>query len=164
MMSVRSGVNLSTSLLLSLPCNRKLTSLNRVLKPGGWLQMIEFYYNIQSDNGSLTDNHALRRWSDLYLRANEQSRDLRAPLRFRTLFDQAGFVDVETRMIPVHLNGWSRSRKSLLAFRPLCPGIVFLHTANSADRCLIQTLTSVSLERPTRKYFGLLSVRSVFTP
>ncbi|KAF8420677.1 S-adenosyl-L-methionine-dependent methyltransferase [Tirmania nivea] len=81
----------------------------RVLKPGGWLQMVEFYYNVQSDNGSLTENHALRRWSNMYLEANEQSRDLRAPLRFRTLFDQAGFVDVETRMIPVHLSGWSRN-------------------------------------------------------
>ncbi|KAF8437377.1 S-adenosyl-L-methionine-dependent methyltransferase [Terfezia claveryi] len=81
----------------------------RVLKPGGWLQMVEFYYNVQSDNGSLTDSHALRRWSDMYLRANDQSRDLRAPLRFRTLFDQAGFVDVETRMIPVHLSGWSKN-------------------------------------------------------
>lgn len=74
--------------------------------------MVEFYYNVQSDNGSLTDNHALRRWSELFLRAHDGHRDLRAPLRFRDLFHQGGFVDIETRMIPVHLAGWSRSTES----------------------------------------------------
>lgn len=77
--------------------------------------MVEFYYNVQSDNGSLTDDHALRRWSEMYLRAHDGSRDLRAPLRFQNLFEQAGFVDVETRMIPVHLSGWSRSKDSASA-------------------------------------------------
>ncbi|KAF8460392.1 S-adenosyl-L-methionine-dependent methyltransferase [Kalaharituber pfeilii] len=80
----------------------------RILKPGGWLQMVEFYYNVQSDNGTLTDGHALRRWSEMYLRAHDEARDLRAPLRFKALFEQAGFVDVEIRMIPVHLSSWSR--------------------------------------------------------
>jgi ubiquinone/menaquinone biosynthesis C-methylase UbiE len=27
----------------------------RVLRPGGWAQMIEIYFNAQSDNGTLTD-------------------------------------------------------------------------------------------------------------
>jgi predicted methyltransferase len=26
----------------------------RVLKPGGWCQMVEIYFNAQSDNGTLT--------------------------------------------------------------------------------------------------------------
>ncbi|KAI5811597.1 S-adenosyl-L-methionine-dependent methyltransferase [Peziza echinospora] len=81
----------------------------RVLKSDGWLQMVEFYYNVQSDNGSLTDDHALRRWSEMYLRAHDETRDLRAPLRFQHMFEQAGFVDVETKMIPIHLNGWSNN-------------------------------------------------------
>lgn len=74
--------------------------------------MVEFYYNIQSDNGTITDEHALRRWSALYLSAHERSKDLRAPMRFNSLFDQAGFVEVETTMIPVPLNGWSKSKHS----------------------------------------------------
>lgn len=28
----------------------------RVLRPGGWVQMVEIYFNAQSDNGSLTDS------------------------------------------------------------------------------------------------------------
>jgi hypothetical protein len=27
----------------------------KVLKPGGWCQMVEIYFMAQSDNGSLTD-------------------------------------------------------------------------------------------------------------
>ena len=80
--------------------------------------MVEFYYNIQSNNGTITDDHNLRRWSELYSRAHEGSRDLRAPMRFKSLFDQAGFVEVETRMIPVHLNGWSGGKHSHKPFVP----------------------------------------------
>lgn len=80
--------------------------------------MVEFYYNIQSNNGTITDEHSLRRWSELYTSAHEVSRDLRAPMRFKTLFEQAGFVEVETRMVPVHLNGWSRSKHSHQSFVP----------------------------------------------
>jgi hypothetical protein len=30
-----------------------------LLRPGGWCQMVETYYNAQSDNGSLTDSKLL---------------------------------------------------------------------------------------------------------
>ena len=79
-----------------------------MLKKGGWLQCVELYYNVQSDNGTLTDHHALRQWSEMFLRAHDDTRDLRAAMRFGTLFEAAGFVNVETKMIPLHLSKWSR--------------------------------------------------------
>lgn len=57
-----------------------IKELNRVLVAGGWCQMVETYFNAQSNNGTLTDgktirqrfrgliliprvsDHALRRW------------------------------------------------------------------------------------------------------
>ena len=30
----------------------------RVLRPGGWVQMVEIYFNAQSDNGSLADGES----------------------------------------------------------------------------------------------------------
>jgi hypothetical protein len=35
-----------------------LRDMFRVLRGGGWCQMVEIYYNVQSDNGSLTDGNS----------------------------------------------------------------------------------------------------------
>lgn len=32
-----------------------MRELHRVLRPGGWCQMVEIYFNAQSDNGAVTD-------------------------------------------------------------------------------------------------------------
>lgn len=38
-----------------------MTDILRVLRPGGWCQMVEIYYNAQSDNGTLTDSMSSER-------------------------------------------------------------------------------------------------------
>ncbi|KAJ5974419.1 hypothetical protein N7481_011629 [Penicillium waksmanii] len=78
----------------------------RVLKPGGWVQMIEIYFNVQSDNGSITDEHALRRWSTQYMRAQEDRKDLRIGTRLRNMLTSAGLTEVDTKMIPLPLSAW----------------------------------------------------------
>ncbi|KAJ5599258.1 hypothetical protein N7450_000325 [Penicillium hetheringtonii] len=79
----------------------------RVLKRGGWVQMIELYFNVQSDNGSITDEHALRRWSTQYMRALEDKKDLRVGSRLRNMLTSAGLTEVDTKMIPLPLSAWS---------------------------------------------------------
>jgi hypothetical protein len=69
--------------------------------------MVEIYFNVQSDNGSITDEHALRKWSTQYLRSLEDRKDLRIGSKLRTLFTEAGFVEVDTKMIPLPLSPWS---------------------------------------------------------
>jgi hypothetical protein len=89
--------------------------------------MVELYYNVQSDNGQLTDGehikneqrsgfianqdtreaHALRQWSTTYLQSLGDVKDLRVPLRLQNLMREAGFVDTEQRMIPMHTCGVS---------------------------------------------------------
>ena len=91
--------------------------------------MVELYYNVQSDNGTLTDgssiasqesvarlltapprvDHALRRWSDLYLESHEGLKDLRVPLRLPAMMREAGFVDVQNQMIQLYTCAWSSS-------------------------------------------------------
>ncbi|KAH8648765.1 hypothetical protein BGZ60DRAFT_474253 [Tricladium varicosporioides] len=83
----------------------------RVTRPGGWCQMVELYYNVQSDNGSLTEGHALRQWSSRYLESHEGLKDLRVPLRLPALMREAGFVDVEHQMIPLHTCAWSSDQR-----------------------------------------------------
>lgn len=84
--------------------------VGRVLKPGGWVQMTELYWMCQSDNGSITDSHPLRRWSDHYIRSLEGIKDPRAPLRLHGHFSAAGLIEIEQRMIPLPLCGWSSGR------------------------------------------------------
>lgn len=69
--------------------------------------MVEIYFNVQSDNGSITDAHALRRWSTQYMRALEDRKDLRIGSRLRNLFTGSGLVEVDTKMIPLPLSAWS---------------------------------------------------------
>lgn len=69
--------------------------------------MVECYYMCQSDNGSISDEHALRQWSQNYIRSLGGLKDLRAPLRLQAMFTTAGLVDIETRMIPLPLCAWS---------------------------------------------------------
>ncbi|MCJ1335609.1 hypothetical protein MMC09_000881 [Bachmanniomyces sp. S44760] len=84
-----------------------LRDMFRVLRPGGWVQMVEFYYNCQSDNGSITEESALRQWSNQYLSALDDKKDPRAPLQLGTHLANAGFTSVESQMIPLPISGWS---------------------------------------------------------
>ena len=61
----------------------------------------------QSDNGSITEEHALRKWSINYMRALEELKDPRAPMQLQTLLKEAGMTCVESRMIPIPLCPWS---------------------------------------------------------
>lgn len=76
--------------------------------------MVEIYFNAQSDNGSLTDEHALRRWSTQYMRALEDRKELRIGTRLRNLFTSAGLVEVDIKMIPLPLSAWSTGQSLLL--------------------------------------------------
>lgn len=91
-----------------------MTALSyRVLKPGGWVQMIEIYFNVQSDNGSITDEHALRRWSTQYMRSQEDRKDLRIGTRLRNMLTNAGLKEVDTKMIPLPLSAWGNGKPLL---------------------------------------------------
>ncbi|CZT00663.1 related to methyltransferase [Rhynchosporium graminicola] len=88
-----------------------LQDLLRVIRPGGWAQMVDLYCNAQSDNGSLTDGHALSQWSARYRESMQGRVDLRAPLRLAEMMREAGFVDVEHRMIQLPMCAWATDQR-----------------------------------------------------
>lgn len=80
----------------------------RSLRPGGWVQMVEIDFNAQSDNGAIgLADSALRQWSQTYLYAMEQCKNPRAPRRLGGWLRNAGFTDVDERMIPLPMCAWS---------------------------------------------------------
>ncbi|RSL56591.1 hypothetical protein CEP54_008748 [Fusarium duplospermum] len=92
----------------------------RVLRPGGWCQMVEIYFNAQSDNGTLTRgkpsnlqarDHALSRWSRRYLQSQQPYKDPRAPLQMATWMRSAGFTEVESRLLTLPMCAWSNDAR-----------------------------------------------------
>ncbi len=96
--------------ILSSPAGKQLLIVARVLKPGAWVQMIEYYHMCQSDNGSITDSNAIRQWSQKYMQSLDSIKDPRAGLRLQSLLSEAGFANVEVEMIRVPLCAWSTSK------------------------------------------------------
>lgn len=91
--------------------------------------MVEIYFNAQSDNGTLTasechmgnrvkamdtdavPDHALQVWSQSYMQSIHPAKDPRAPLRLQNWMTEAGFVEVESRLLTLPLSGWSTGAK-----------------------------------------------------
>jgi hypothetical protein len=82
--------------------------LRRLLKPGGWLQMVEYYLNIQSDNGRLTEAHALSRWYTKYAETMQRDRDPRIGRQLEQHMRNAGLKDVTVKKFDLHIGPWSR--------------------------------------------------------
>lgn len=121
-----------------------------VTKPGGWVQFVEMYHNIQSDNGTISDDHAIRRLGDQYVGVMEDKKDLRAPMHLEGMLVEAGMVEVGSRMIQLPVNGWSNSKSS----QPLNDPEVFLW--NLPDRPSIPILYGQLLRFP----FGCVQIRA----
>lgn len=83
-----------------------LRDLKRLLRSGGWVQLVEYYYIIQSDSGQLTAEHALQQWSDGYRAAMEQDRDPRVGRHLANMLTTAGYTEVQERSYRVPLGGW----------------------------------------------------------
>lgn len=69
----------------------------------------------QSDNGSITETHALRQWSKNYIRSIEGIKNPRAPMQMQAMLQTAGFIDLEMTTIQLPLCGWSTGKDSVLS-------------------------------------------------
>jgi hypothetical protein len=75
----------------------------------GWVQMMEYDYQFQSDNGSLTDNHDLMRWYAYYYDAMVRRGGNRNPSiggQLQAYMSAAGFVNVQGTILKAPIGGW----------------------------------------------------------
>ncbi|KAL3466323.1 S-adenosyl-L-methionine-dependent methyltransferase [Aspergillus heterothallicus] len=144
----------------------------RVLKAGGWVQMVEIYFNVQSDNGSIGDEHALRQWSSQLMRSMEGIKDFRVGTRLKTLLLLAGFTEVDARMIPLPLSAWPDNPTSrsigtmncgnitkLLASLSLYPLTQRLHMPPTQYQDLISRAQEEVGDRSLKAYFPLYVIQ-----
>ncbi|KXT07540.1 hypothetical protein AC578_10134 [Pseudocercospora eumusae] len=86
--------------------------LHALLKPDGWVQMVEFHSMFQSSTGRPTV--FLQEWWNRYARMLQVTRkDPRVGPRLRQLMDDAGFVDIQYHQIPCPMGSWDEDRAVL---------------------------------------------------
>lgn len=85
----------------------------RLLKPGGSLQMIEYYYNFQSHSGLLDSTHALYEWGSKYRQAMDRNRNPRIGSwnQLAELMRAAHMEDVHSQTCSLPVGGWSRDAR-----------------------------------------------------
>ncbi|KAI4657319.1 uncharacterized protein J4E79_007392 [Alternaria viburni] len=77
------------------------------LEPGGYLHEMEMSIQFKSDDGTLTKEHVLSQWSDLFHEASERfGKSFYEVWNLSTYIRNAGFKDVEERVYKVPVNGW----------------------------------------------------------
>lgn len=106
-----------------------IRDMRLLLRPNGWVQIIEYYLNIQSSSGRLTDQSAVRRWWLAYAEAmSRMNRDPRVGTRLQHLFTEARFSDIRVETIQLPIGDWEAgmSQKSFLLSRSVPPGSKFL--------------------------------------
>ncbi|KAJ4362955.1 hypothetical protein N0V83_010072 [Neocucurbitaria cava] len=78
-----------------------------LLRPGGWVQLVEYYPLIQSDSGRLTDQAAVRRWWQSYEASMRRlNRDPRIGRRLKDILTQDGYRDVVVEVQHLPIGGW----------------------------------------------------------
>ena len=79
-----------------------------LLRPGGWIQITEYYLNIQSSNGSLSDDSAIRKWWNTYAGAMESLKSApRIGQRLQQLLTEARLSDVRVNTVQLPIGEWN---------------------------------------------------------
>lgn len=92
-----------------------IEDLASLLRRGGYLQCAELYYNIQSDNGRLTEEHSTYHWYQYYQSGAQQlDRDPRVGRKLTNMMRNAGLANVQQRFFRIPIGDWGTSQSSLL--------------------------------------------------
>jgi len=84
----------------------------RRLKPGGWVEFQDFDIDYYSQDGSLTPDHALRRWlTTAYDAESHTGRSLRPGKHLEQWVREAGFANVHVVKSPLPLGMWPKDPK-----------------------------------------------------
>jgi trans-aconitate methyltransferase len=79
------------------------------LKPGGWLEVIDFEAWGSTDDNSLSDDSSWHEWqTQLNAAAEKNGRKMNISPQIKTMVDAAGFQDVEHLVYKVPLSTWPK--------------------------------------------------------
>lgn len=91
---------------------RLMTQCFQHLKPGGWVEFQDFDIDYYSQDGSLTPEHALRRWLTMSYEAEKTTRrSLRPGKHIERWVREAGFVNAQVVKTPLPLGSWPKDKR-----------------------------------------------------
>jgi hypothetical protein len=84
----------------------------RNLQPGGWFEMKELAFPVSCDDGTLTPDDALYKWSEFMIEASGRiNQCLTKPHNYAQWMREAGFVNVQSHVFRWPSNPWPRDKK-----------------------------------------------------
>jgi len=82
------------------------------LKPGAWIDQYEISIIFQSDDGSVTPDSALGKFSSIFLEAGEKfGKSLHIAEDMKKYIDDAGFVNTVEKVYKAPIRGWPADRR-----------------------------------------------------
>jgi len=94
-----------------------IRDMKLLLRPNGWIQVVEYYLNIQSSSGMLTDESAVRRWWLAYAEAmNRMNRDPRIGQQLQRLFTEARLGEVRVETVQLPIGDWDTGEHNPICF------------------------------------------------
>ncbi len=95
--------------------SRYIRDMKLLLQPGGWVQIMEYLPIIQSHNGRLMDQSAVRRWWAAYQGAMMSiDRDPRIGRRLKQLLLDNRYRDVDVDVVQLHIGDWSAGKSFVI--------------------------------------------------
>ncbi|KAN0092228.1 S-adenosyl-L-methionine-dependent methyltransferase [Hyaloscypha variabilis] len=89
-----------------------LSEAYRSIKPGGWIEFQEQQYHAFCDDDTMPEHHMLNEWWENLRKAlAEFGRDLQAVLKMEQLLRDAGFVNIEERVVKIPIGPWAKDKK-----------------------------------------------------
>lgn len=86
--------------------------LTRNLTPGGYAELQDVDVFIRSDDNTLTEDHALRKWGLLLDKAaKEHGTPFMDTNRFKPLMAEVGFVDIKEKPFKWPINRWPKDKR-----------------------------------------------------
>ena len=84
----------------------------RCLKPGGWVQNLEFSVEFKCDDGSFDEDSILYKWGKLFIEGGEKmGREFNIIEHSRQYMADAGYVEIQEKKFKLPVGPWSSDRK-----------------------------------------------------
>ena len=81
------------------------------LNPGGYIEIVDVFYPIKCDDGSLKPDSALNKWSEFMLEASIKfGRPINSVAAYKSQLEQAGFVDIVQEEFKWPINKWPKDK------------------------------------------------------
>ncbi|KAF9877292.1 hypothetical protein CkaCkLH20_04992 [Colletotrichum karsti] len=82
------------------------------LEPGGYIELHDHQLPLKCQDGTMTDDFKPYQWNNMLIEAtNKIGRPINVPYKFKQMLEDAGFVDIEERIVKWPFNDWPKDSK-----------------------------------------------------